>query len=131
MPDVVVMKAEPSEHAAALATLVAAGFPRAAEDGVTADEVVLLARMAGALVGVIHGRTVELGPVSVVDHLGVLPGYRRQGVGRALLDEYYVRERGFGAERIEVRDAPGSAERLRPFYEACGFDWAGNGFVRA
>ena len=131
MPAVVVAKAEPSEHAAALAILSAAGFQRAVDDGVTADEVVLLARVAGALVGTIHGRTIELGPVSVVDQLGVLPAYRRQGVGRALLDEYCVRERRFGADRVEVRAAPGSAERLRPFYEACGFEWAGDGFVRA
>lgn len=55
-----------------------------------------------------------------VEPLGVLPGFQRMGLGRALLAETFWRARSLGANWIEV-DAESINDASRSLYESAGF----------
>jgi len=57
-------------------------------------------------------------------NLGVSPGWRRVGIGRALINEVIalLRERGISSVFLEVRESNDAAQRL---YESLGFTRVG------
>jgi mycothiol synthase len=57
-----------------------------------------------------------------VEPMGVLPEYRRLGLGRALLNEGARRARALGADRIDVDSVDLNAAAIRS-YETVGFRW--------
>ena len=114
-----------------LAVLVECGFSRAAHDGVSLTEVLLVGRTAsGRLVGAVQGTTRARSRESEVWHLGVLPDCRRRGYGRVLLAAFVEHERCAGADHVLVQVSPGGRHELRTFDEECGFRWNGTYFRR-
>lgn len=87
----------------------------AARDDADADAVMVLAWAGEKPVGT--GRLMERGGLVLVEHLCVLPNYRRQGLGRLMVEhlEELCRKSGAGAMAAV---APLSA---RAFFRATGF----------
>jgi predicted N-acetyltransferase YhbS len=81
----------------------------------------LIADVDGVAAGFVMA-SVEFGafgrtePASVLDTIGVDPGFRRQGVARALLSQLAVNLRGLGLERIETEVAREQFDLLALFY---------------
>jgi N-acetylglutamate synthase-like GNAT family acetyltransferase len=62
------------------------------------------------------------GRVMSVDELVVLPEWRRQGVGRALIQKATERARSLSVRRIEIAPHPGNHTVAEAFLAACGFE---------
>jgi GNAT superfamily N-acetyltransferase len=60
------------------------------------------------------------GRIATVDELVVSEGWRRRGVGRALMQHLMQRAGVLSVKRVEL-SAYVDREGLQPFYEACGF----------
>lgn len=74
---------------------------------------------AGGLVGFVLGRRVDRDLVEI-DLVAVDPDRRRQGVGRALLEELIASERQGGVETFQLELAAGNAPAFA-LYAAVGF----------
>jgi GNAT superfamily N-acetyltransferase len=86
------------------------------------DDAMLLAAVAGGrvhgyLLGFVHLTLFANGPVAWVEEAMVQSSYRRQGVGRALLEafEHWARSRQAGYVAMATRRAP-------EFYHALGYE---------
>jgi GNAT superfamily N-acetyltransferase len=64
------------------------------------------------------GRLLRRGSHWVIEHLAILPGYRRQGLGRRLLAELVQAARREQAARLLALGPLGAL----PFLQACGFE---------
>jgi GNAT superfamily N-acetyltransferase len=64
------------------------------------------------------GRLLQRGSHWVIEHLAVLPGYRRQGTGRAVLAALVAEARRVQAARLLAL----GPEAALPFLQACGFE---------
>lgn len=84
----------------------------------------------------IPGQKDETEPPQIID-LAVLPGFRRQGIGRSLVNAALaaVYRAGFDTAWIQI-----NSERVQDlgFFQSCGFtmvsliaDWCGTGFSKA
>lgn len=107
------------ERAANLSPWGEAAYRRAA----AADGLALVARTAdgevcGFIIGHVAGDTLE------VDNLAVAAGWRRRGIGTALMAALAAQARARGARRVtlEVRASNVAAQR---FYERCGLQVVG------
>jgi ribosomal-protein-alanine N-acetyltransferase len=111
-----------AEEAAALAALHAAAFPPA--EAWSAEAIARLLEMPGAFALHLPGRGFLLARVAAEEAeiltLAVLPGARRQGVGRALLVAAMAAAAAAGAKRLllEVAEANVAARGL---YASAGF----------
>ncbi|HTS92805.1 MAG TPA: GNAT family N-acetyltransferase [Stellaceae bacterium] len=65
-----------------------------------------------------------LGPAGEIVTLGVAPGARRRGAGRALLGDLFVRARGLGIAMLTLEVADDNAAALA-LYESLGFERLG------
>ncbi|TDD07443.1 GNAT family N-acetyltransferase [Nonomuraea diastatica] len=74
-------------------------------------------RVQGYLLGFVHLTLFANGPVAWVEEAMVGPGSRRQGIGRALLEEFekWARSREAGYVAMATRRAP-------EFYHALGYE---------
>lgn len=74
-------------------------------------------RVHGYLLGFVHLTLFANGPVAWVEEAMVQTGFRRQGIGRGLLEEFEVwaREREAGYVALATRRAP-------EFYRALGYE---------
>ena len=93
------------------------------------------AEMDGHLVGFLMGRLYygEFGvaePVAMLDTISVDPERPREGIGRALLEQFKTNLRGVGIERIQTQAAWNEWGLLR-FLEAGGFTPAARVFLEA
>ncbi len=63
------------------------------------------------------------GRIATVDELVVTEGWRRRGVGRALMQQVVERAgaRALGVKRLELNAYGDRGEELQRFYESCGF----------
>jgi len=85
------------------------------------DSIMLLVRSGSAeAVGFIVGRTIPAESGAEIYNIGVTKAFRRQGVGKILLDEFLKRARQANAEKVwlEVRSLNAAAIA---FYERNGF----------
>lgn len=62
------------------------------------------------------------GRMMSVDELVVLPEWRRQGVGRALIQRALERARSLSVRRIEIAPHPDAPEGTAAFFAACAFE---------
>ena len=111
------------DYDAVLAVWAAAGrevVPRAElEAKLTRDpELFLVAEAAGAVAGVVMG-TYD-GRRGWILRLAVDPGFRRQGIATALVDEVESRLRTLGCPRINLLVLPDNTAGLR-FWQARGY----------
>lgn len=89
-------------------------------------------RMAGFLLGFLTGSDPRVGYIHLV---GIDPGYRRRGVGKALYEEFTRQAQAHGAARIKAITTPNNVGSIA-FHKALGFhgvqvdDYAGNGRQR-
>ena len=60
------------------------------------------------------------GPKAFLDHLVVDPGFRRRGIGRALVEHAIGRAEAAGASRIDLT-AGGAKDAGRSLYRSLGF----------
>ena len=88
--------------------------------------VVLVAEESKSLVGVAQGH-VDWGRLSHLGFLGVDRGYRRRGIGRALLERFVEESRELGADKISVETSPALKPAVKLYAEA-GF--LPEGFLR-
>jgi GNAT superfamily N-acetyltransferase len=69
------------------------------------DRITLVAEEEGEVVGLAQGR-VNRGGYSWLDFMGVTPGRRRRGIGRALLERFIEESRGSGCTKVSLNTAP-------------------------
>lgn len=69
------------------------------------DRIVLLAEKEGEIVGLAQGR-VNRGGYSWLGFMGVSPGFRRQGIGRALLSRFIEESRRSNCTKVSLNTAP-------------------------
>ena len=97
----------------------AAGKPQQLLGALRNSHSLVTSRLGGRLVGL--GNAISDGHLVVYfPHLLVHPGFRRQGIGRKMMEELLDRYRGFHQLMLTAdQEAAG-------FYEALGFERAGN-----
>ena len=91
----------------------------------TGIQVSLAAELDGAFVGfllarVFYGEFGTMEPVAVLDTFGVHPGFRGQGVGRALVGQLATNLRGLGIPRLRT-DVSWDDQDLLGFFHHQGF----------
>ena len=69
------------------------------------DRILLVAEEDGEIVGLAQGR-VNRGGYSWLGFMGVSPDHRRQGVGRALLNDFIEKSRKSGCTKVSLNTAP-------------------------
>ncbi len=74
-------------------------------------------RMVGFLLGFITERAPKVGYIHLV---GIDPGYRRRGVGRALYEEFARKAVAAGALRLKAITTPGNQASVE-FHRALGY----------
>jgi ribosomal protein S18 acetylase RimI-like enzyme len=96
----------------------------------------LIAEDEGRMAGFLLGFMTEASPRAAYIHLvGIDPGYRRRGVGKALYDEFIRQAKDHGAARIKAITTPNNVGSIA-FHKALGFageqvdDYAGVGRQR-
>lgn len=86
-------------------------------DESSAGYIALAAFGDGALAGFIVAR--QILEVCEIESIAVAEGFRRVGVGRALLDAVSRRARALGTQRIQLEVRAGNQDAIR-FYEKAG-----------
>ncbi|GAB3254387.1 GNAT family N-acetyltransferase [Chitinimonas naiadis] len=95
---------------------------------------VLVAEVSGQIIGccslyicptLMHGAR----PFGIIEHIVVDPSHRRQGIGRALLEEA-IRIADFRRCYKLMLMTDAVQEGMQRFYEACGFSRGAQGFQR-
>jgi GNAT superfamily N-acetyltransferase len=86
---------------------------------------VFVAERDGKLVGtysiyVCHNLARGGRPFAVIEHVVCLAGYRRQGIGRALMEHAITQARERGCYKVLLETGKSKPEN-HAFYEACGF----------
>jgi ribosomal-protein-alanine N-acetyltransferase len=124
---VLIRPAEPADLEAVctitqLAPEVAQWSGRAVEDFLGAGGEVRVATGRGGVLGFLASR--RAGDEIEILNLAVLPQFRRQGLGRQLVDAALLeaRERGAKSAHLEVRS---SNQQAIGFYSVCGFRVSG------
>lgn len=89
------------------------------------DGDVFVAEMDGKLVGtyslyVCHNLARSGRPFAVIEHVVCLSGYRRQGIGRSLMEHAISQARERGCYKVLLETGRSKPEN-HAFYEACGF----------
>lgn len=85
----------------------------------------VVAQAGGAIVGVSGtGRSAHRADACELFALYVDPSCQRRGVGKALVAHSVAQAENCGAAELDVSVLPGNASAVR-FYEACGFQTAG------
>jgi ribosomal protein S18 acetylase RimI-like enzyme len=77
---------------------------------------IFVAELAGVVAGYVTTRLDPVTQIGGIPNLGVLPAYRNQGIGRALLETAitYLREQGMAYARIETLDQNPIGQKLYP-----------------
>lgn len=110
-------------HRAAFGTanMIEAWRQRVLQAPAYAPDLDLVAEAAGgALAGFAVGWLAPGGGWAQVEPFGVVPGFQRRGVGRALLAELFRRMAARGARRAAVEPYAGDGPAVR-FYQSAGF----------
>jgi GNAT superfamily N-acetyltransferase len=68
-------------------------------------------------------------PHALVENVVVAPSHRRDGIGRALMDDVERRARDAGCYRIQLLSANPRTE-AHAFYGSCGYERSAQGFRR-
>lgn len=89
------------------------------------DGELFVAALVGKLVGtyslyVCHNLARGGRPFAVIEHVVCLAGYRRQGIGRALMEHGIAQARQRGCYKVLLETGKAKPEN-HAFYEACGF----------
>jgi GNAT superfamily N-acetyltransferase len=128
-----IRRARPDDAERLVALYEQWGYPQAASDVAerlalwerTADAEVLVAEMDGALAGMIGVCTTPHlalpGRFARVAGLSVDAGFRRRGVGAALVGAAEELARSWGCDRMEITSSRSRAEAPR-FYPALGYE---------
>ncbi len=103
------------------------GVPSAVEKYVSNAESLpsFVAYVSGKAAGILTFKS-HFEQAAEIDVIGVLPGYHRRGIGRALVSTLELHLRNRGVEYLQVKTLDESAEseayeRTRRFYGAMGF----------
>jgi N-acetylglutamate synthase-like GNAT family acetyltransferase len=70
------------------------------------------------------------GRVATVDELVVSEGWRRRGVGRALLAQVAQRGKVLSVKQLQLIAPIGVTDETRAFFKACGYAEADSGVFR-
>ncbi|MFN8491031.1 MAG: GNAT family N-acetyltransferase [Caldilineaceae bacterium] len=77
---------------------------------------IFVAEVEGVVAGYVTTRVDAVTQIGGIPNLGVLPAYRKQGIGRALLETAitYLREQGMAYARIETLEQNPIGQQLYP-----------------